>query len=149
MAAGAWSLRYGRLSWEQVSASNYELVGPLSHTMQRALTWYCHHLQYELSYESLTCTHENTNDQNKKRPTLLHWDEPATPTATPDRKFILLSLVLAVLLVAVSGSVVCCGVTYLLVVGYKKMSQSNQKYQALGKECENSMKEVLTKTYPL
>jgi len=73
--SGAYWIAKGFKSWEQVSASNYQIAdGHITYANQRALTWYCHHLSLHSDYTGLTCTHENLDSSTAAVPVLLGWD---------------------------------------------------------------------------
>ena len=74
--AGAYQLKYGRRSWEEVQSTNWE-TGDCHITFenQRALTWYCHFLQLHQGYNQLSCTHDNLNEASIKQPPLVGWDQ--------------------------------------------------------------------------
>ena len=77
--AGSYNLKYNHQTWEQVSATNFE-IGAVNKIMsfinQRALTWFCYHLQYHQNYTQLSCTNENLSDDSRTKPILTGWDEP-------------------------------------------------------------------------
>ena len=124
-------MQYGGLDWEQVNGSNYEIIGPMSHTTQRALTWYCHHLQLEKGYDGLTCEHMNTNGENKKKPALVHWDEQSGEDSTPWNLIIPLIVLSSVLLL----SLLCVAVLSILLCVCLRHSITKQPHHEL---CNNN-----------
>ena len=127
--AGAWGIRYGFLTWNQVNAINLEIGNayPISYHNQRALTWYCYHLQHFEGYNRLQCSVMNTNSHNRQQPDDMHWDESGK-----DWALLIPVIVLSIVLF------VCLNLVLILLVAllccWRKRRLASQHFHKLKEE---------------
>ena len=74
-------MKYSRLSWQEVMATNWEIYSNhIEYNNQRALSWFCYHLQYHQNYTHLNCTNENLSQISQHKPKMVGWDlDPFPP----------------------------------------------------------------------
>ena len=130
--AAAYGLRYGLKNWKQVNALNYEIGIPLFRSLiqfpnQRALVWYCYHLQFEKGYENLDCKVVSTNNHNKRKPSMINWDESQSSEA-------LLTSVIVLAVVTGFVLVIVCVMLSCLLFCWRK--QRRMQFQVLKYEEE-------------
>ena len=74
--SGAYQLKYGKKSWEVMSALNYEIYNEnIVFWQERSLVWFCYNLKYHQQYSYLTCSHDNLSPNSKAIPLMIGWNE--------------------------------------------------------------------------